>query len=104
MLTQNPAQRATALLKGATKPLRIFLGYATAGRNCKVLSAALDASYIRKTMPHTEITVPHTVDPEVLAQALEDQWARLHGELKANPVHLTSKPDRRHIWRQRSKR
>jgi hypothetical protein len=99
MLTQDPTTRAAALLKGATKPIRIFLGFTANGRNCNVLAAALDATRIKKTMPHTEITVPHTLDPEQLSQALTDQWAQLYGQLKAAPVHPTTKPDRRHHWR-----
>jgi hypothetical protein len=98
MLTQDATLRASALLKGATKPIRIFIGHRSKGAAGYVLVAQLDGKDMTRSLPWTEITVAHDTDPERLAEIFNDQWARLHGEriqTKAVPIN---RPSRNHGW------
>lgn len=98
MLTQDPLRRATTLLKGAKKPVRIFVGVSRDLGATGVLAAVLETTRLRKNLPHVEMTVAADTPPEELAAALATAWARLNVQI-VNPKPGTTTPRPGHGWR-----
>lgn len=100
MNTQDPTLRAAACLKGATKPVRIYLGAGRIGHASAIrgLVAQTQLEGIARTQPWRVIELAHDTPIDEAARAITTAWDALR-PLIAKAPNPTFIPSREHPLR-----